>query len=71
MGFDPAIEADQALNEAQASIYSIADDRIRTDFERLYDLLRPAMDRIDAQMVSGSGVIGVPTGPLGRDQLRA
>ena len=69
LGFDPAIEADQALNEAQASIYSIADDRIRTDFERLYDLLRPAMDRIDAQMVSGSGVIGVPTGFLDLDRL--
>jgi replicative DNA helicase len=57
------------LNEAQASIYSIADDRIRTDFERLYDLLRPAMDRIDAQMASGSGVIGVASGFIDLDRL--
>jgi replicative DNA helicase len=69
LGYDPAMEADQALNEAQASIYAIADDRIRTDFERLYDLLRPAMDRIDAQMASGSGVVGVPTGFLDLDRL--
>lgn len=69
LGYDPAVEAEDALSQAQAAVYSIAEDRIKQDFERLYDLLRPAMDRIDAQMASGKGVVGIPSGFTDLDRL--
>jgi len=69
LGYDPAVEAEDALSQAQAAVYNIAEDRIKQDFERLYDLLRPAMDRIDAQMASGKGVVGIPSGFTDVDRL--
>src|SRR2546429_1117096 len=62
LGFDDSLDADDAVNQAQAQVYAISDDRAGSGMERLYDLLKPAMDRIDAQMASGGGVIGIPTG---------
>ncbi|MGH7921690.1 MAG: replicative DNA helicase [Candidatus Dormibacteraceae bacterium] len=62
LGYDDALEAEEALNSAQAKVFSIAEQRVGSGMERLYDLLKPAMDRIDAQMASGGGVVGVPSG---------
>jgi replicative DNA helicase len=63
LGHDGAVDADDALNKAQSLLYAVADDRAGTsNFDRLYDLLRPAMDRIDAQMAAGGGVVGIPSG---------
>jgi replicative DNA helicase len=62
LGFDDGLDADEAVNQAQSHVYAISEDRVGSGMERLYDLLKPAMDRIDAQMASGGGVIGVPTG---------
>jgi len=62
LGFDDAIEADDALNEAQRAVYDIADQRVGTRLEVLYPLLKDAMERVDAQMTRGTGVLGVPTG---------
>lgn len=69
LGYDPAVEAEDALSAAQSEVYKIAGDRLRADFERLYDLLRPAMDKIDAQMASGKGVVGIPSGFHDLDRL--
>jgi replicative DNA helicase len=62
LGYNDALEAEEALNSAQAKVFSIAEQRTGAGMERLYDLLKPAMDRIDAQMASGGGVVGVPSG---------
>jgi replicative DNA helicase len=62
LGYDDSLDAEEAVNQAQANVYAISDDRVGSGLERLYDLLRPAMDRIDAQMATGGGVIGVPSG---------
>ncbi|MBO0744424.1 MAG: replicative DNA helicase, partial [Candidatus Dormibacteraeota bacterium] len=62
LGYNEALEAEEALNSAQARVFSIAEQRTGTGMERIYDLLKPAMDRIDAQMASGGGVVGVPSG---------
>jgi replicative DNA helicase len=50
------------VNRAQSEVYAISDDRVGGAMERLYDLLKPAMDRIDAQMASGGGVLGIGSG---------
>ena len=62
LGYDEAQEAGEAINEANSLVYSIAEDSVGSDFARLDKLLRSAMDRIDSQMNSGTGVIGVPSG---------
>lgn len=61
-GYDDSLEAGEAVNQAQACVYGITDDQVNSGMERLYDLLKPAMDRIDAQMASGGGVVGLPSG---------
>lgn len=62
LGYNEALDADEAVNEAQSHVYAISDDRVGAGLERLYDLLKPAMDRIDAQMASGGGVVGIASG---------
>jgi replicative DNA helicase len=62
LGHEEALEADDALNQAQSMVFAIAEDRTTADFERLDGLLRSTMDRIDAQMNSGRGVVGIPSG---------
>jgi len=42
---------------------------VQTELSSLFSLLRPAMDRIDAQMASGQGVVGVPSGFYDLDRL--
>jgi replicative DNA helicase len=62
LGFDDSLDAEEAVNQAQSHVYAISDDKIGSGLERIYDLLKPAMDRIDAQMASGGAVIGIPSG---------
>jgi replicative DNA helicase len=69
LGFDDAVEADEALNQAQSAIYQVAEKRLGTTLESLYPLLRSAMERVDSLMVSGKGIIGVPSGFYDLDRL--
>ncbi len=69
LGFDDSVEADDAVNQAQSLVFGIADDRDQRDLTKLYDLLRPAMNRIDAQMESGQGVVGIPSGFSDLDRM--
>ncbi len=69
LGFDDSLDAEEAVNQAQAHVYAISDDRVGSGMERLYDLLKPAMDRIDAQMATGGGVIGISSGFHDIDRL--
>jgi replicative DNA helicase len=62
LGFEESLDAEEAVNQAQSRVYAISDDRVGGGMERLYDLLKPAMDRIDAQMAAGGGVIGIASG---------
>jgi len=62
LGYDESLDADEAVNQAQAQVFAISDQRIGSGLEKIYDLLKPAMDRIDAQMATGGGVIGIPSG---------
>ncbi|HEX4211884.1 MAG TPA: replicative DNA helicase, partial [Candidatus Dormibacteraeota bacterium] len=68
-GYDDSLEAGEAVNQAQACVYSITDDQVNSGMERLYDLLKPAMDRIDAQMASGGGVVGLASGFTDLDRM--
>ena len=62
LGYEERMEAVEAVNEAQSEVFRIADRGTTGEFEPLYPLLMQTMDRIDAQMNSGKGVLGVPSG---------
>jgi replicative DNA helicase len=62
LGYDESMDAEEAVNAAQAHVYAISDEKVGSGMEHIYGLLKPAMDRIDAQMASGGGVIGIPSG---------
>jgi replicative DNA helicase len=62
LGYDESMDAEEAVNAAQAHVYAISDDKVGSGMEHIYGLLKPAMDRIDAQMASGGGVIGIASG---------
>jgi replicative DNA helicase len=67
LGYDDAIEAREAINQAQSLVFSVADERDQRELLKLYDLLKPAMQRIDTQMEGGSAVTGIPSGFLELD----
>ncbi len=69
LGYEDGLDAEEAVNTAQSHVYAISDDRVGGGLEHIYTLLKPAMDRIDAQMASGGGVIGVPSGFHDLDRL--
>ncbi|HEV2952754.1 MAG TPA: replicative DNA helicase [Candidatus Dormibacteraeota bacterium] len=69
LGYQEGVEADEAVDRAQSTVFAIADDRTSTDFEKLDSLLRPTMDRLHLQMESGKGVTGVPSGFYDLDNI--
>jgi replicative DNA helicase len=62
LGYDEAIDAPDALNRAQKVVFDISEDRLQTDFEKLFGLLRTTMERVDALQNNVSGTVGVPSG---------
>jgi replicative DNA helicase len=63
LGYDDAVEASDALNSAQKIVFDLSEDRVSADFEKLFQLLRRTMERVDTlQAAGGGGVIGVPSG---------
>jgi replicative DNA helicase len=69
LGYDEGLDADDAVNDAQARIYALTRDRGGSNMELLFNLLKPAMDRIDAQMQNGTGLLGLPTGFTDLDRM--
>lgn len=61
-GYDEALDSPDALNQAQKIVFDISEDRISSDFERLYNLLKSTMERVDALQNNKGGVVGVASG---------
>src|SRR5438067_207990 len=62
LGYDDAVDAPDALNMAQKVVFDISEDRLQTDFEKLFGLLRTTMERVDALQNNVSGTVGVASG---------
>jgi replicative DNA helicase len=62
LGYDDAVDAPDALNMAQKVVFDISEDRLATDFEKLFGLLRTTMERVDALQNNVSGTVGVASG---------
>lgn len=64
-------DADQLLNEAQAAIIEVAEQRIKPGFVSVRDLAAPAIETIDILRARQEAVTGIPTGFRDLDALTA
>jgi replicative DNA helicase len=64
-------DADQLLDEAQAAIIDVAEQRVKQGFIQMNKLTQPAIDSIDALRHRQDAVTGVPTGFRDLDALTA
>jgi replicative DNA helicase len=62
LGYDDALDADEAINLAQAAVYALSADKVGTGLVQAGTLVKPAMDRMEALMAAGGGVEGLPAG---------
>lgn len=69
MGYDEALEGEETINRAQATVYAIAEDLKLGEFAKMYSLLRETMVHIEARQQSGAGIVGVPSGFYDLDAL--
>ncbi|HEX4622306.1 MAG TPA: replicative DNA helicase [Myxococcaceae bacterium] len=69
LGYDDSLDSGEAVNQAQAAVFAVSGERATGSAIRLYDLLGPAMERLDAQMERGGGVVGIPSGFYDLDRM--
>lgn len=69
IGFDEALGGDEAVNQAQGIVYAVSDDRTTGGLRHVFDQLKPAMQRIDAQMAGQGEVVGIASGFQDLDRL--
>ena len=62
-------EVDGIVNEAQAEIYSVAENRQSEDYVSLSDALGPTIDEIETNSSHDGGLTGIPTGFRDLDDL--
>lgn len=69
--YDQVEDADQILDEAQASIIDVAEQRVKPGFVSMAQLTDPVIDSIDNLRHNQEAVTGVPTGFRDLDALTA
>ncbi len=69
MGYSPDGEVDAIVNEAQAEVYKVAENRSSEDYVRLSDIIEGTVDEIENAANAGDGITGVPTGFYEFDEL--
>lgn len=61
MGFNADGEVEDIVNEAQAEIYKVGENRSGDDYVALGAILAETIDEIEAASTAGDGISGVPT----------
>ena len=69
--YDGEQEADLQLDEAERAIFEIADDRLRTGFVPLRDLVHGSFEKLEQLGKRGALITGVPTGFEQLDEMTA
>ena len=62
-------DVDEIVNNAQAEVYAVTEQRSSEDYLRLGDVIGGTVDEIEAAGHRGEGMIGVPTGFADLDRL--
>ncbi|WP_407938629.1 replicative DNA helicase [Nesterenkonia haasae] len=62
-------EVDAIVNEAQAEIYNVAENRQTADYSRLSEVLAPTIEEIEVNAANDGTLSGIPTGFRDLDEL--
>lgn len=62
-------DVDDLVNNAQAEVYAVTEQRTSEDYAVLADILNGTMEEIEAAGNRGDGMVGVPTGFIELDRL--
>ena len=71
LGYNAEGDVDDIVDEAQATMYQIADRRTTEDYKPLEQLIEPTMDQMELIEAQGGVMAGVPTGFMELDELTA
>lgn len=69
--FSQERDVDDLLDDAEQKVFSISEDRLRSDFAKISDLLPHTFEAIDEYKDSRGGLVGHPTGFKDLDDLTA
>jgi len=71
ISFDEGVGADQALDKAESSIFSLSQRHLRQSFIPIKEALSESFDRLDELHKTAGGLRGVPTGFKDLDNILA
>ena len=69
IGYGVEGEVDEAVDQAQAEIYNVTENRSSEDYHSLSEVMPGALDEIEAIGSRGGAMVGVPTGFTDLDAL--
>jgi replicative DNA helicase len=69
LAYDQRQTVDTVIDEAEKSIFSISERRVRHDLQPIQQVLSEVYDRIDSLSQRGDEIMGVPTGLIDLDKL--
>ena len=71
LGYEHVGEPQELVDRAEQIVFSIADQRISSDFERIDGLLKQSFERLDEIQNSDHDITGAPSGFRALDELTA
>ncbi len=71
LGYSAEGDVDDIVDEAQATMFQIAERRTTEDYKPLEQLIEPTMDEMELIEAQGGAMSGVPTGFVELDELTA
>ena len=69
LAYDQTQTVDTVMDEAEKSIFSISERRVRKDLQPIEQVLSQVYDRVDQLSQRGDEIMGVPTGLIDLDKL--
>lgn len=69
IGFDQTLRGNEAVDQAEALVFALANKEQRSDFAQMRDLCTEAHDTLERLSEQKSGITGVPSGFYDLDQL--
>ena len=69
LAYDQTQTVDTVMDEAEKSIFSISERRVRHDLQPIQQVLSECYDRVDQLSQRGDEIMGVPTGLIDLDKL--
>lgn len=62
MAFDPMVDTDELMQEAEGSLFEISQKNMRKDYTQIDPVIRQAVEILQQAKANKSGLTGIPTG---------